>query len=78
MAVEAYAYEPHPALVSRPGVPASYLMLRSNGGADWTLDPAAATPFASMREATRAALRLPSSVKAYGLPLEPEIHVRRH
>ena len=43
MAVEAYAYVPHPAVVSRPGAPASYLMLTSAGQADWTLDPAAAT-----------------------------------
>ena len=73
MAVEAYAYVPHPALVSRPGAPTSYLMLTPAGQPDWTLDPAAATSFASMREAARAALRLPSSVKAYGLPLEAEI-----
>ena len=73
MAVEAYAYVPHPALVSRPGAPASYLMLTPAGQADWTLDPSSATPFASMREATRAALRLPSSVKAYSLPVEAGI-----
>lgn len=77
MAVDAYAYVPHPALVSRPGAPASYLMLTPAGRADWTLNPRGATPFASMREATRAALRLPSHLRAYGLPLEPEIAIDR-
>lgn len=64
------------ALVSRteprPGAPASYLMLSPAGAADWTHDPAAATAFASMREATRAAMRLPAALKAYGLPQRSE------
>ena len=68
--------QPALALVSRsevrPGAPPSYLMLSPAGDADWTHDPDAATAFASMREATRAALRLPSSLKAYGLPRRGE------
>lgn len=67
------------ALVSRtdvrPGVPAAYLMLTPSGAADWTSDPAAATAFASMREATRMAMRLPSSLKAYSLPRGSEATV---
>jgi hypothetical protein len=67
------AYAPQPALVSRSdGRDAAYLMLSDAGAADWTRDPAAATAFASMREATRAALRLPASLKAYGLPQRTE------
>ena len=68
----AYAPQPALALVSRsearPGAPPSYLMLSSTGAADWTHDPTAATAFASMREAMRAAMRLPAALKAYGLP----------
>jgi hypothetical protein len=62
-----------PALVSRPGAIASYLMLSETGHADWTPDPQRATTFASMREAARMALRLPASVRAYGLPRQAEV-----
>ena len=64
---------PMPALVSRPGDIASYLMLSETGAADWTPDPQRATTFASMREAARMALRLPASVRAYGLPRQAEV-----
>jgi hypothetical protein len=64
---------PSPALVSRPlersGAADQYLILGPQGAARWTIDPSAATTFDSMREATRAALHLPSGVRAYGLPL---------
>jgi len=64
--------QPAPALVSRtearPGAVASYLILSASGAAEWTADPKQATAFASMREATRQAMRLPAAVKAYGLP----------
>jgi hypothetical protein len=60
-----------PAVVSRPtlraGEPASYLMLNPQGQPAWTTDPSTATAFASMREATRAAMRLPSALRAFGL-----------
>ena len=48
-----------------------------SGATDWTPDPKAATAFASMREAARAALRLPAAVRAYGLPLETEVAMSR-
>ncbi|HZZ33834.1 MAG TPA: hypothetical protein VFE10_17760 [Phenylobacterium sp.] len=67
------------ALVSRtdvrPGAQAFYLILSEAGAADWTADPVRATAFASMREATRMALRLPASVRAYGLPRHTEVSV---
>ncbi|HEY3949202.1 hypothetical protein [Phenylobacterium sp.] len=73
----AFAPQPALALVSRtevrPGAPASYLMLSPTGAAGWTHDPAAATPFASMREAMRQAMRLPAAMKAYGLPHRGEM-----
>jgi len=55
------------------GAPASYLCLTPAGEAAWTLDPLDATPFASLREAARMALRLPASVRAYGLPRRLEL-----
>jgi hypothetical protein len=68
-------FQPMPALVSRPGATASYLMLSETGVADWTPDPKRATAFASMREAARMALRLPAYLRAYGLPRQSEVAV---
>ena len=69
--------QPMQALVARtdvrPGAPPCYLVLSEAGAADWTADPGRATAFASMREAARMALRLPASVRAYGLPRPAEI-----
>lgn len=69
-----------PAIVTRapahPWEPSQYLRVTANQPAGWTLDPSAATAFASMREATRAALSLPSSLRAFGLPLQTEMAVR--
>ncbi|MEO6340176.1 MAG: hypothetical protein ABIO39_09080 [Caulobacteraceae bacterium] len=48
-----------------------------DGPEGWIEDPTAATAFASMREATRAALRLPSVLGAFGLPLQSELTARQ-
>jgi hypothetical protein len=62
-----------PALVTRPQLkldePTQYLLLNAEGAPAWTGDPAAATAFESMREAIRAATRLPSRLRAFGLPV---------
>lgn len=79
MSVEFTPPQTTQALVSRtevrPGAPASYLVLSETGAADWTADPLLATAFASMRDATRMALRLPAAVRAYGLPRHTEVSV---
>lgn len=70
------AAEPNSALVARTEIGANqerYLLVTPAGAPDWVADPAAATPFASMREATRMALRLPSSLRAFGLPRAPGV-----
>jgi hypothetical protein len=68
---------PRAAVVSRPHdrvtEPDQYLMLTPQGVARWTDDPTAATPFPTMREAMRAAVRLPGSLRAFGLPLATEL-----
>jgi hypothetical protein len=46
-----------------------YLHVMDGGGFEWVVDQGEATPFASMREATRMALRLPSSQRAFGVPV---------
>ena len=64
-----------PALVARTSAGpsgASYLQLLPGGAAEWTPDAATATVFTSMREATRTAMRLPSALRAFGLPA-PEL-----
>ena len=69
----------HTALVSRPCRAdddlQTYLCVSPLGSTIWVADPLEATAFASMREAARAALRLPASVRAFGLPREPELAI---
>lgn len=71
----------HPALVSRANLrdsdPATYLMLTPQGQADWTHDPATATTFESMREATRMAMRLPSALRAFSLLKDVEVSLAK-
>jgi hypothetical protein len=67
---------PAPALVARALVGQganSYLQLLPSGAAEWTADAEAATVFASMREATRTAMRLPSMLRAFSLPRGAEL-----
>jgi len=75
-----HARSQKPALVSRATVgrdePEQYLVL-SSAGPLWTTDPAEATAFESMREAMRAAVRLPSGLHAFGLPLRSELLTRQ-
>ena len=70
-----------PALVSKPpgghADPDLYLKLGADGAAQWTSDAETATIFDSMREATRAALRLPSGLRAFSLPRGGEILAHR-
>jgi hypothetical protein len=49
-----------------------YLRLGPDGAAFWVADPSTATPFGSMREAARMALRLPARLRAFGMPLQIE------
>jgi NADPH-dependent ferric siderophore reductase len=55
-----------------------YLQLAEDGELRWLDDPHAATAFASMREAARMALRLPATLKAYGLPRGAELAYTVH
>lgn len=63
----------NPAIVAKTDVVRAakqYLVLTPAGASMWVDDPVAATPFCSMREATRMAMRLPANQRAYGLPCE--------
>jgi len=71
---------PVSALVARTNLDADaehYLLVTPAGRTVWVEDPQTATSFTSMREATRMAMRLPSGLRAFGLPLETELAVRR-
>ncbi len=46
----------------------AYLHLAADGAVEWVARQCDATPFISMREATRLATRLPSALRAFGLP----------
>lgn len=60
----------HPAMVMKSDYAErdSYLLLTAAGQAAWVADPGLATSFPSMREAARAAMRLPASLRAFGIP----------
>jgi hypothetical protein len=72
---------PGAALVSKSGLseaaPAEYLRLSDTGSMSWVHDPLAATAFPSMRDATRMAMRLPASLRAYGLRRDVEVTLNR-
>ena len=69
------------AVVSKPVLgradPSQYLRMDGEGRSAWVEDPLTATVFPSMRDAMRMALRLPSGVRAFGLPLEVEVDAYR-
>lgn len=46
----------------------AYLRLAADGAMDWVAAQRDATPFSSMREATRQATRLPARLRAFGVP----------
>lgn len=50
-----------------------YLLVQPAGQPAWVDSPEQATPFASMREAMRMAMRLPAGLRAYGLPRNLEL-----
>jgi len=72
----------HPAIVSRcdtnPHAHDRYLQLTTGGSPNWIDDPEAATAFESMREALRAAARLPAALRAYGVPRRAELMLGRN
>jgi hypothetical protein len=66
------SFNPQGAIVARAdpaaGLAERYLHLNAQGRAAWIEDPEAATPFSSLREATRTAMRLPAEMRAFGVP----------
>jgi hypothetical protein len=77
MSIRAHNFDDTAAVVTRPPVRRHddflYMRITDDGVPSWTADPETATAFGSMREATRAALRLPGGLHAFSLPLRTEI-----
>ena len=58
------------AVVARTSPQGMEYLVRETGRTEWAPVAQAAARFQNLREATRAALRLPSGFRAYALPAE--------
>jgi hypothetical protein len=58
------------AVVARTSQNGMEYLVRETGRPEWGINALAAARFLNLREATRAALRLPSAMRAYALPAE--------
>ena len=58
------------AVVARTSQNGMEYLVRDSGRTEWAPAAQAAARFQTFREATRAAMRLPSSLRAYALPAE--------
>jgi hypothetical protein len=58
------------AVVARTSPQGMEYLVRETGRTEWAPVAQAAARFETLREATRAALRLPSALRAYALPAE--------
>jgi hypothetical protein len=56
------------AVVARTSPQGLEYLVRETGRAEWAISAQAAARFQTLRDATRAAMRLPSSLRAYALP----------
>jgi len=58
------------AVVARTSPNGTEYLVRSRGKTEWAAVAASAERFQNLREATREALRLPGTLRAYALPIE--------
>lgn len=58
------------AVVARTSQNGMEYLVRDTGRAEWAISAQAAARFQNLREATRAAMRLPSGLRAFALPAE--------
>ena len=58
------------AVVARTSSNGTEYLVRKQGRAEWAAVAVAAERFENLREATREAMRLPSTLRAYALPAE--------
>jgi hypothetical protein len=58
------------AVVARTSPQGMEYLVRETGRAEWATAAQAAARFQNLREATRAAMRLPGTLRAFALPAE--------
>jgi hypothetical protein len=58
------------AVVARTSPNGTEYLVRNKGRAEWAAIAVSADRFENLREATREAMRLPSTLRAYALPAE--------
>ena len=56
------------AVVARTRLNGLEYLVQTTGAAEWAVNAQLAARFETVREATRAAMRLPSSLRAFALP----------
>jgi hypothetical protein len=58
------------AVVARTRLDGLEYLVRNSGPAEWAVNEQVAAKFETLREATRAAMRLPSTLRAFAMPTE--------
>jgi len=59
------------AVVARTSLNGMEYLVQETGRTEWALNANGAARFQNLREATRAALRLPSALRAFAMPVQP-------
>ena len=62
------------AVVARTRLDRLEYLTETKGTAEWAVNEQVAAKFETLREATRAAMRLPSTLRAFAMPAELESH----
>jgi hypothetical protein len=57
------------AVVARTRLEGLEYLVKTTGAAEWVVNEQVAAKFETVREATRAAMRLPSRLRAFALPM---------
>ena len=57
------------AVVARTRLEGLEYLVDTKGAAEWAVNEQVAAKFETLREATRAAMRLPSTLRAFALPM---------
>jgi hypothetical protein len=64
---------PSLAVVARTRMNSLEYLVRDAGPAEWVVNAEVAARFQNLREATRAAMRLPSNLRAFAMPASSEV-----
>lgn len=62
------------AVVARTRLNGLEYLVQTKGAAEWAVNAEGAAKFETLREATRAAMRLPGTLRAFAMPADIEGH----